>query len=38
MSLLLDTQFLSVSWEFILGVLGIILFVWILSKIFDRRK
>ena len=37
MSMLLDTMFFSVSWEFILGVIGIIIVAWIIS-IIDKHK
>ena len=37
MSMLLDTIFFSVSWEFILGVIGIIILAWIIS-IIDKHK
>ena len=38
MSMLLDTPFFSISWEFILGILGIVLLVWIIDKITNRKK
>lgn len=37
MSMLLDTTFFSVSWEFILGVIGIIILAWIIN-IIDKHR
>lgn len=38
MSLLLDTMFISVSWEFILSVIGIIILAWIINIIDKHRR
>lgn len=37
MSMLLDTTFFNVSWEFILGVIGIIILAWIIN-IIDKHR
>lgn len=37
MSMLLDTTFVSVSWEFILSVIGIIILAWIIN-IIDKHR
>lgn len=38
MSPLLDTTFISVSWEFILSVIGIIILTWIINIIDKHRR
>lgn len=38
MNLLLDTTFVSVSWEFILSVIGIIILAWIINIIDKHRR